>query len=410
MMIRIRRALCACALLLPGCGGAVHSEPATPVGARQQELARPAVAALQRGAFPEAAQLAGEGVAADETNPYPHLVWAITRYEKLMRRLVLDGSTLMAALDGGVLNQKYLHATLHETEAELAAVEADLAAASRRSGISLELCLACWELNWSGNGRIDERDRQLFQIERDEVGEPIPEGDPRRKPTFRLDDGDVAWARAFVSFERAALDVLLAYDWSELAGLARRRSERPDRLVLRLVEPERIAQAKQRLLEGLAHSDASRRAYLAETDDDREWVPSPRQRSHPMPLPVDSALYDTWSGVVGDLRRLVEGEEGLGVADAMDAAGERMHHPASGYLDVGRLLAHPKDITLDLVALRRLEREHDTEGALTAALGEYYVRSMKPSPLPRRLARMKREIDRGEEGLGRKLRYLFWIN
>jgi hypothetical protein len=38
------------------------------------------------------------------------------------------------------------------------------------------------------------------------------------------------------------------------------------------------------------------------------------------------------------------------------------------------------------------------------------VKRMRPSPLPRRLDRMKAEVDRGEESLDRKLRYLFWIN
>jgi hypothetical protein len=35
---------------------------------------------------------------------------------------------------------------------------------------------------------------------------------------------------------------------------------------------------------------------------------------------------------------------------------------------------------------------------------------MKPSPLPKRIARMKGEVERSEETFGRKLRYLFWLN
>jgi hypothetical protein len=42
--------------------------------------------------------------------------------------------------------------------------------------------------------------------------------------------------------------------------------------------------------------------------------------------------------------------------------------------------------------------------------GSHYVPSMKPSPLPHRLARMKGDIDRHEEGFERKLRCLFWLN
>ena len=75
----------------------------------------------------------------------------------------------------------------------------------------------------------------------------------------------------------------------------------------------------------------------------------------------------------------------------------------------GRLVC-AASIVIEIDDLRRLERAHDGEGALSSLLGEYYVQAIKPSPLPARLARMKGEIDRREEGLSRKLRYLFWIN
>jgi hypothetical protein len=45
-----------------------------------------------------------------------------------------------------------------------------------------------------------------------------------------------------------------------------------------------------------------------------------------------------------------------------------------------------------------------------ALFGEAYVPEMRASPLPRRLLRMKGEVDRHEEGWERKLRYLFWLN
>jgi hypothetical protein len=50
------------------------------------------------------------------------------------------------------------------------------------------------------------------------------------------------------------------------------------------------------------------------------------------------------------------------------------------------------------------------EGALRSVFGVYYVEKMKPSPLVGRLARVRSEIDRGEDSLERKLRYLFWLN
>jgi hypothetical protein len=74
------------------------------------------------------------------------------------------------------------------------------------------------------------------------------------------------------------------------------------------------------------------------------------------------------------------------------------------------MLSRPRDITLDLDELRRMERRRDLDRALSALLGDHYVRGMPPSPLPRRLLRMKGEIEHSEKGLERKLRYLFWLN
>lgn len=405
MFTRFRWALLAGALMSFGCAGGAMEISHVPEASRDAAL--PAIAALQQGSFDRAADLA----ARDDANPYTRLVRAIVRYKKAMQQLAVDGRTvIVGGLDAGSINQKYLQTTFADAESELAAVEADLAFVARHRGIAIELCLACWDVDWNANGRIDDRDRMLLQIEEDERGEPIPEGDPRGKPTFRFDDGDVAWARAFVSFERAALDVLLAYDWSEIAGIARRRRDRPERVTARLIAPDRIAQAKERILFGLDQSDAARRAYLAETDDDREWVPSPRQKSHPMPMPVDQALYDTWEGVVSDVRGMVRGEEGLDVADVLSLLGERPKRPAHGYLDIGRMLSRPKDLVIDLRELERFDRDDDVDGALASVLGERFVREMKPSPLPRRLLRMKGEIDRQDEALERKLRFLFWLN
>jgi hypothetical protein len=388
-----------------------------PVGCASHSLlqgktaAAPAVSALRDGAFERAAKQAEDELRADGANPDARLVRAITTYKRSMHQLSLDVRTVViGGIGAGAINHKYLRAALEQGESDLAAVEDDLAAASADGSIALELCIACWEIDWNGNGRIDEGDRLLFQIERDADGKPLPDDDPRRKPTFRFDVGDVAWARAFVSFQRALIDVVLAYDWSEIDPLLRSDGDRPDRIVLRLAHPDRIAQARERILEGLDRSDDARRAYLAETDDDREWVPNPRQKSHPMPLPVDQPLYDTWEAVVGDLRRLVRGDEGLAVADLVALDEDHPSHVPRGFIDLGGLLSRPHDVSLTTRDVETLDEGHDPEAMLSALLGDHYVASMRPSPLPGRLARMKREIERHEEGLERKLRYLFWLN
>jgi hypothetical protein len=273
-------------------------------------------------------------------------------------------------------------------------------------------------VDWNGDGRIDPRDQRFLEIERDANDREIPEGDPRRRPTFRFDLGDVHWARAFVAFQRAVLDLALAYRWSDAQPLIDRaqRDGLRGAVSIALEHPERIEAARQRILDGLDAADAARRAYLAEADDDREWVPSPRQRSHPLPLPVDDALYRTWEQITGDLRRLVTSNEGLSVAELAQLGDHQWQRPPGGYLDLGRLLSRPRAISIDLSTVtsfterRERDRETSPEPVLRAFLGDSYRDRMKPSPLIGRLRRMKEEVRGGKESFERKLRYLFWIN
>ncbi|MBW2457080.1 MAG: hypothetical protein JRI68_21370 [Deltaproteobacteria bacterium] len=408
----------------PGAAGSSASEGAGANGspapiatvadlAAAEASAQSSIDALRAGDFKGAAEQAAQVIEREPNNPQAHLVSAIASYRRVMHQQWLDVRTvLFGGLEAGGFNHRYMRSSLTETEAELAKVEHSLAIAAAHRGVSLELCLACWEIDWNHNGRIDNRDRLVFQIEQDQNGRPIPEGDPRRKPTFRFDDGDVAWARAFVSFQRAALSVVLAYDWDALDLVLARldRGKAPDKLVIRLKHPERVAQARRLILTGLGHADQCRRDYLAETDDDREWVPNPRQRHHPLPLPVDQRLYDTWEGVIGDLTRLVRGEEGLSVAALAQLGDHQWKNPPRGYLDFGAMLSQPKDIVLRPKELERLVEARQVETALKSVLGTYYVRQMKPSPILSRLSRMKGEMERGEESLERKLRYLLWLN
>lgn len=392
------------ALSALGCAG--------PSLAQQRTTAASSIQQLRDGRFGQARSSADQALQSDVHNRYARLVRAIALYRQTMHQLWIDGRTVViGGIAAGGFNDRYARASFEQAEADLARVDADLADAYRADDIALELCLACWEVDWNGNGRVDERDRLLLQVEVDEHGDEIAPDDPRRKPTFRFDRGDVAWARAFVSFQRAALDVVLAYDLSDLAKAAVQLDQPGDvPIVIHLVHPDRIAAATARLLEGLDQSDRARRDYLAESDDDREWVPSPRQASHPLPLPVDDQLYRTWGQVLGDLRRLVRGEEGLSVSEVAQLGDHRWDNPPRGYVDIGRMLAHPKDIVLHPGTLERADREHDVEAILRDVLGEYYVMDMRASPLPGRLARMKSEVDRGEESMERKLRYLLWLN
>lgn len=303
--------------------------------------------------------------------------------------------------------QHAAHATAFDHEAgrtawrafadQLAAIDSDLAIVAADPGFSLELCLACMQHDWNHDGRIDERDAKVFAIE------AYPDGDPRRTPTFRFDVGDAEWARAMIAFQRAAVELILAYRWSDLDAILYGHA---DALHIRLYDKERVRRARALIVTGLDHAEKCRALYLAETDDDREWVPNPRQHS-PVPLPVDDKLYALWADVLGDVRRLMTSEEGISLRDAgaLIAPELGMLMP-DAYIDLGAMLREPTDVTI--------ARFEPTPGAIEAGLrgllGHGYRDHMKPSPLVGRLARMRRELEAGGDTLEHKLHYLFWLN
>ena len=147
----------------------------------------------------------------------------------------------------------------------------------------------------------------------------------------------------------------------------------------------------------------------AEADDEREWVPNPRQKSHAMPLEVDDALFETWAGVLGDVERLLKGQEGVSVAELAQLDDHPLERPPGGFIDVDAFLTQPRDLIVG-----RNELKQSDPGALSELLGRVlgpaYKTSLPPSPLISRLQRMSNEIDRGEDTLERKLRYLLWLN
>ncbi len=261
--------------------------------------------------------------------------------------------------------------------------------------------------DWNRNGEIDERDRKLFELEYDGAGGELAAGDPRRRSTYRFDVGDVLWARAMLSFQRG-LVVVLAYRWSELDKLFG-DGDRQQPMVIKLVDPGRVRRAHNLFVSAIAFSGQEREAYLRETDDDREWVPNPRQKSYAMPLTVDAQLYDTWSKILGDLQRWLAGQEGVSLREAfalVDEDDAKMLPDA--YVDLGRMLRDPIDIVFDVSS--RGDKTATIERAVRGLLGNGYVKSMRASPLVGRLKHMKEQLVRGEDSLERKLRYLFWLN
>jgi hypothetical protein len=374
-----------------------------------------ALGELQQGRFEQAYDAAGTVLAATPADALAGVVRAVAGYRGALGRLYTEALAELERLDRERrIDHDAWRGIFERLEQSLGKIDDDLAVAGEDPGLAFDLCLACWRVDWNRSGELDESDRLLFQIEVDADGDPLAAGDPRRKPTFRFDVGDVWWARAMVAFQRALLQLGLGYSWTDLDRfLTGGHGDEPAEFRLRVRDADRIRRARELLLAGLDHAERARKEYLAETDDEREWVPNPAQLDHPLPLPVDAALYDTWERVVQAVRRLLRSEEGLDVAEIAQLGDDRWDDPPRGFIDLGRLLGAPSDIVLNLQHLDAFEddpsRAH-AEQLLRDLFGEAYVAELPPSSLPRELQRMKGELEDGSDTFERKLRYLLWIN
>lgn len=361
--------------------------------------------ALKVGALEQAYQLGKKELAKGESSRL-HGMLAIAKWGSAIVEL-----QMRMRPDDKMASDK-LRQPVVQLLADLDTVQGHLAAASKDPAFTLDLCIACMAVDDSTYLPVPPG---LFDLERDRAGKPLPEGDPRRRPTYRFDHGDLAWAKAMVSYQQALVNIALAYDWKFIDELMK-DDDTARKMTIKLIEPARVAKAREQLLGGLVASAEARAEFLAETDDEREWVPNPKQKSYASPLPVDAKLYKTWESILGDIQALVAGKTGL----SFEAIGKLVGVKGApkGFIDLGAMLSTPKDIVWDLGALDRLEREKNAGKRVQLAttlfkqlLGNGYKAKMKPSPLTDRLLQLRKDFDGGAEQAGEdKLKYFFWLN
>lgn len=392
---------------LVACGGASPSR--TPQQRGEDSAA--SIAALKASKFEDAGRAATTALDLDHHNSQAAAVRAIATYQMAAHGLVAELRDLVIHAEGlKAFDHPGGRAAWQKFLDHLVDVDRDLAVVAADPGFSLELCIACWEHDYNYDGKIDERDRHMLEIEVDDKGERLAEGDPRRRPTFHFDVGDADWARAMVAFQRAFGELVLAYKWSELDSLFKSKMDAP-KLTIKLSDRGRVRRARELILAGLGHADRCRTEYLAETDDDREWVPNPRQRNHPVPFAVDDALYATWEGVIGDVHRMLDSKEGISMREVAGIGGSSLASLVpDAYIDLGNMLANPTDIVIDLGLVLKSPDAAGSETMLRGLLGNGYQKTMRATPLVGRLRSMKEQLDRGEDTFDRKLRYLFWLN
>jgi hypothetical protein len=205
----------------------------------------------------------------------------------------------------------------------------------RDKDLKIVIDLEKTRLDFRGSGRADPS-ATLMSVVRSVAPTAAPRG-ASQSFEVAFDLGDAIWLRGYCHLLSAALEFLLAYDWHETFTLAgglfypridgapplpwgaSQRIMMDDVEIASVVamihsihwepaEPARLAKARAHLKEVVALSRASWKAILDETDDDREWIPAPRQKDGVLPgMTVTQARLDTWLAALDDFDAVLDG-------------------------------------------------------------------------------------------------------
>ena len=215
-----------------------------------------------------------------------------------------------------------LHADLTAAEATLAAIKAD--------DVKLVLPVGAIKLDFTGTGKDGESLSRI--VERFMGARAIPDN-----WTVAFDRGDAIWMRGYCHLLLAIIDFALAHDGKELfdrtAHVAFPFVESPYAAFAPPVQERRfdyesIVDAiafvhlirlnvvdKAKMESSLAHLDTCLelsaemwRHILAETDDDREWIPNPKQQGA-LGIPVTADMIASWKDFTTEARELLAGKK-----------------------------------------------------------------------------------------------------
>ncbi len=264
-------------------------------------------------------------------------------------RMMLPENPRPAPLDYQTLRSLYqtFLDDLAEARKALTAFTADPASADTK--IVLDLNAVRFSLAAPGTmpmptislGDIAGAGRQ-FQPRRPGQSAPPP-FDPLPAWDVAFDRADAFWLIGYTHILSATHEFIMAHDWHEtfeatgylffagarppanivqpdqrdpLAVMRSMASSVADQIaLLHLVhwpagDKVRMSAARRHLKSAIAASRETWKAILAETDDDREWLPSPRQQSRANPgMPITDEMVAGWLKVLDDFDDLLDGRK-----------------------------------------------------------------------------------------------------
>jgi hypothetical protein len=211
---------------------------------------------------------------------------------------------------------------LDDFRRDLATAEATLAGVTDDQ-VKLRLRLAAIRLDLVGDGKPTD---QFIDILKKIMQRPQFDF-LKSNPDFLVgfDRGDVAWLRAYCHLLMGMLDFYLAFDDVKGFNLSadalfakpkhRFRGDNAERWrkqeqawnVMAVKEPARLGRFRRHMIKVAVLNRETWRHIRAETDDDHEWLPNPKQKGV-LGLPVRDDMIDAWLGMMAELEALLDGK------------------------------------------------------------------------------------------------------
>lgn len=217
---------------------------------------------------------------------------------------------------------------LAEAERALAAVDT--------ADVKLEFRPGLVRLDINGDGQAGDEESfwKLFaQVN------PAVRRESAEQFVIQADGGDVHWLRGYCHFLMALCDFTTAYDYRELfvrcGHLLYPDVETPHKWIkneprsndvfrfqnladyvaaihlinFEVLEPIRMETAHAHLLSMIEQSRESWKRIEAETDDESEWLPNPRQKNSAIGMPINTTLIEGWQKVLDEIEAILNGRK-----------------------------------------------------------------------------------------------------